>query len=468
MYDAVANEQQSTVRGDGEHIRWTFLPLKELTNTQPSVLAVCVKQHRLAAEYGLSNCNTMENRAAILHSLVDLDTLIMDEHAARLATIPAPSNNTTTTTTEGCSSDDAAYVNFKATYDALKTKLLDVYVKKRQHDQALALADKYVDFYTLIAMCEIHGDVQQLEAYLDKFAATTFAEFVVRHFIERRKLNFILRAQLLRRADIARCLDKYPFLSWIKDLKQQQQQQQQPQQYEQGGEQDAHAAASRTLASLGHNETDSFMKQKTLLSLSKLSLLASASASASDGGASLQARLRSLDRQLAYLAHVEHLAPRVAQHYAMSVEHIPCYKPEKLIELYIGDAEAGELEFRRALAIVDYLKTSDADEAAAATKSTTYYTSEQLKQLRADILARSVLADNWEKLYEQADAEAYLSESKLFKTMRLVKQESSGESFQHLRELSTYLLRHERLAHFANNTKFEYLLHACFELAACS
>ena len=67
-------------------------------------------------------------------------------------------------------------------------------------------------------MCQIHGDVQQLEAYLDKFAATTFAEFVVRHFIERRKLNFILRAQLLRRADIARCLDKYPFLSWIKTI----------------------------------------------------------------------------------------------------------------------------------------------------------------------------------------------------------------------------------------------------------
>ena len=45
------------------------------------------------------------------------------------------------------------------------------------------------------------------------------AEFVVKHFIEKKKLNFLLRADLLKRADLAKCLDKYPSLSWIKDIK---------------------------------------------------------------------------------------------------------------------------------------------------------------------------------------------------------------------------------------------------------
>ena len=46
-----------------------------------------------------------------------------------------------------------------------------------------------------------------------------FAEFVVKHFMEKRKLNFLLKNQFLKRSDISKYLDKYQYLSWIKYFK---------------------------------------------------------------------------------------------------------------------------------------------------------------------------------------------------------------------------------------------------------
>lgn len=37
--------------------------------------------------------------------------------------------------------------------------------------------------------------------------------------MEKKKLNFLLKNQFLKRADISSCLDKYKYLSWIKDFK---------------------------------------------------------------------------------------------------------------------------------------------------------------------------------------------------------------------------------------------------------
>jgi hypothetical protein len=37
--------------------------------------------------------------------------------------------------------------------------------------------------------------------------------------MEKRKLNFLLKNQFLKRSDVSKYLDKYQYLSWIKDLK---------------------------------------------------------------------------------------------------------------------------------------------------------------------------------------------------------------------------------------------------------
>ena len=42
---------------------------------------------------------------------------------------------------------------------------------------------------------------------------------MVKHFMDKKSLNFLLKSNFLRRPDLSSCFDRYSFLSWIKDIK---------------------------------------------------------------------------------------------------------------------------------------------------------------------------------------------------------------------------------------------------------
>lgn len=42
-------------------------------------------------------------------------------------------------------------------------------MKNKQIENAMKLAEKYVDFTTLVLICELKSDTDLLESYLDKF-----------------------------------------------------------------------------------------------------------------------------------------------------------------------------------------------------------------------------------------------------------------------------------------------------------
>lgn len=97
---------------DIEYTRWTFLPIKDLINKIPSIIALCIRQHKLCSEFGLQNCNSLENKIAILESLNQLDSKVFEEYETKL--------NSMDTTYE-------SYTNLKADYDSLKPKLLETF-----------------------------------------------------------------------------------------------------------------------------------------------------------------------------------------------------------------------------------------------------------------------------------------------------------------------------------------------------
>jgi nuclear pore complex protein Nup133 len=368
-------ETTNTANPPIEFVHWTFLPLKEIISAQSSILNICIKQHKLCSEFGLANCDNLETKAVILQGLFELDSLIFDEHELRLDSC-------------GGGGHDEEDSNLKLTYDSLKTKLNQVYFKHKQAETAMKLAEKYVDFSTLVTICEQRSDTELLQTYLDKFAGSKFSEFVVKHFMEKRKLNFLLKSQFLKRDDISSHLDEYMFVSWIKDLKN-----------------EKFLQAAKTIGMLGLNENDSFMKQRTLLSMSKLSLIA-------DGGLNeFKQELAELNRRLKYLSYIEHIAVRISKRYGFNLEEIGVSKPEKLIGLYIEDQEATEVEFKRAFELIDFLNDDE----------TTFYSPDQVDQLRAEILVRSILSDNWEQLYDQDYPETLLNQTKFFKTIYSLK-----------------------------------------------
>ena len=113
---------------------------------------------------------------------------------------------------------------------------------------------------------------------------------MVKYFMEKKKLNFLLKNTFLKRADLSKCFDNYPSLSWIKDIKN-----------------EHFASAATTLSTLGGEEKQSFMKKRSLTSMSKLNLIAAS------GMTPLTSKeknlLANLNRQLEYLSYFENLPP---------------------------------------------------------------------------------------------------------------------------------------------------------------
>jgi hypothetical protein len=272
FYSSVFNSE-----GSIDYIRWTFLPIQELTNSTPSIINLCVRQHRLCSDYGLANCNSIDKKYTIMQHLQDLDSLIFDEYELRLkSTVNIPEVK-------------EEHETLKIKYDELKTKLIEVYLKQKQIETAVKLAEKYVDFATLVTICDMKSSVDQLALYLDKFSnLKSFAPFVVRYFMDKKKLNFLLNQKFIHRTDIAEFLDNYPYLSWIKDIKN-----------------DQFTKASRTLQHLGFNEKDSYKKQKTLLSITKLCLLTNGD------NYENKERIADIDRRLKYLSYIETLPSHI-------------------------------------------------------------------------------------------------------------------------------------------------------------
>ena len=67
--------------------------------------------------------------------------------------------------------------------DLFNLKLIQV--KNKQIENAMKLAEKYVDFTTLVLICELKSDTDLLESYLDKFCESVKFFF---HLISRFKL----------------------------------------------------------------------------------------------------------------------------------------------------------------------------------------------------------------------------------------------------------------------------------------
>lgn len=411
MYESTHVAQETRI----EFIRWTFLPLKEMTKTQ-AILSLAVKQHKLCSEYGLLNCNSSEKKSIILQQLAELDSLIFDEYKARLLSIQ-PSGQT---------KND--YANLKKSYDQLKTKLIEVYIKQKQIDTAIRLAEQYVDFNTLIMICELRNDLDLLESYLNKFENTKFVEDVVKYVMDKRKLSFLLKNQFLRRRDISDCLDRYQEIAWIKDFKNEQ-----------------YHKASRVLANLATNDAKYFMQQKSLVSLSKLSLIAN--------GDYDQREMNALNRKLDYLAYTENLPADVIKKLSLDVNHLRVYKPEDLLRLYITYEEATQIEFKKAMEIIDYFNDD----------KTHVYAKDQLDEIRVEILASSILADKefWEQLYEEDYPEKKLCDTKFYKTMFLIKK--SGDDYESILNLKDKLINHDSLELLNQSDRLSYLVQVCLE-----
>jgi len=65
-----------------------------------------------------------------------------------------------------------------AQYERERKELVMSLVNSGHLDVAASLAEKYLEFHALVALCEANGDRERLEHYMNAFSEHGFSEFV--------------------------------------------------------------------------------------------------------------------------------------------------------------------------------------------------------------------------------------------------------------------------------------------------
>ncbi len=129
-------------------------------------------------------------RAAIAAQMADLTDLLLDGYRAQLERM-------------GAGGGAAARQRRKAVlaqYERDRRELIMALVERGFHDPAASLAEKYLEFAALIALCEAAGGRggggggrARLDSYMETFASHGFAEFVFAWHVREGKQAKLLR-----------------------------------------------------------------------------------------------------------------------------------------------------------------------------------------------------------------------------------------------------------------------------------
>lgn len=119
------------------------------------------------------------------------------------------------------------------------------------------MAEKYLDFKTLVVICDQTKNQSRLEEYIERYRDQDFSQFAINWHLQQNKRGDLFERFKRNQTELTRFLGDHPSLEWIQtvfngDL----------------------SRASRILLSLAQNETESVSRKKTMLSLAKLTSLA--------------------------------------------------------------------------------------------------------------------------------------------------------------------------------------------------
>lgn len=212
-------------------------------------------------------------------------------------------------------------------------------VVEKEWERAAKLAEKYLDFETLVTICELTDNQRRLDDYLERFGNDGFSEYVYNWFLKENKQGKLIdRCRLNRSNRLTNFLADHPTLSWMQNIFDKK-----------------YTFAADTLQKLAYEETESITRQKTMYSLSKLAKLAGHRSPDSDFF------VRGINARLELIAFQEELPDYVLQHFGYDTMNIRVIPPKDLINLYICKEyrEAAELEFKKALDLLVFIEDDD-------------------------------------------------------------------------------------------------------------
>lgn len=251
-------------------------------------------------------------------------------------------------------------------------------VVDKEWDKAALLAEKYLDFETLIIICEETNNQARLDEYMNRFSEDGFLEFVYSWFLQENKQGKLINIcrnvyKTKSNQKLSSFLSGHPSLSWIQNVFS-----------------DKFDDAADALKDLSAAETESVTRQKTMLSLCKLVKLAGDSPEK-------DVYVNTLNSDLEVISFQEDIPDYVLEHFGYDTLHPIVIPPKDLISLYICPEykDASEMEFKKALDLSMHIFDEDLQ-----------------NDLRLKIWKNAILRNRWDD--KNLDSPLEILQEKLF------------------------------------------------------
>ncbi|KAG5890186.1 hypothetical protein JTB14_010650 [Gonioctena quinquepunctata] len=387
-----------------------FLPWTAANGVE-GVADALLQQHSSTFNFGLKLTSQGQLRNSLLDHFVALTDLLLDGKKCHLESIK---NN---------QRENIAYKQ----YCSDRHKLIKPLLNAKEYERAASLAEKYLDFETLVIICELTDNQNRLDEYMDRFNDSGFSEYVYNWFLKQNKQGKLIdrcrKAGTVKNNEkLSNFLSDHPSLSWMQQIFD-----------------GKFPTAADTLRNLANNEKESLTRQKTMLSLSKLSKLAGTNTN------DVNDYVQNINSRLDLVTFQEDLPDYVLQQFGYDIARPPVIPPEDLINLYICKeyTDAGELEFKKALEVLAYVRDDELRD-----------------ELQLKIWRSAILRDSWN--FKNLDSPMDILQGTLFFKLIDISMVLGADPQNLLPPLDT-LTESEMLHQLQEKTNFQFLIKTAYE-----
>lgn len=303
-------------------------------------------------------------------------------------------------------------------FETQRRDLIATLIKERQYECAAKLAEKYLDFPSLIVICDETQDKDRLDEYTRKYEEYDFSQFAINWHLRQQRHAEVFERFKGNQTALAQFMRDHPSLGWIQLIF--------------NGD---FERAAKVLYELAQCETEYVARKKSMLSLSKLAAFAAADVD-------LTSQVEKINFELMIIEYQSHLGHDVLQNFGFDPTDQKVLKVEEIINLFIAEENesATEVEFRKALELLNYV--------------------DQPYDLRHKIWCAIIRRDNWID-YDTNNAVDYIHKLLFYKVIEL--SQLMGQECDSVLPPMDDFLDSAELGELPQHKSFQYLLKLTYE-----
>lgn len=100
-------------------------------------------------------------------------------------------------------------------YESQRFDLIYPLIEDEQYELAAKLAEKYLDFQTLVIICDKTENQQRLDEYIERFKTQNFSQFAISWHMKQNRQGDLFQRFRNNQGELSKFLNNHPSLAWV-------------------------------------------------------------------------------------------------------------------------------------------------------------------------------------------------------------------------------------------------------------